>query len=120
MANVFGISPEDERKLRARDTRCVYCGKVMQTFAEIRAASGKLSDQASIEHLNREGPFYVKDGLRTEDVVICCRGCNSSRGARELLVWFEMEYCVSRKINGDTVAEPVKKFLRTQVSGGKM
>lgn len=112
MTNSFGISPKDEEELRARDKTCVYCRKVMKTSAEIKAVKGKLVDQATIEHLNFNGPFYVSDGLRREDLVLCCRACNSSRGKRRLLDWFKSDYCVYRNINEDTVAEPVTRYLR--------
>jgi len=86
----------------------------MKTYAEIKATAGKLADQATIEHLNFDGPFYTRDGLRKEDLVICCRSCNSSRGTRRLLDWFTSDYCVTRNINEDTVAESVKKYLCVQ------
>lgn len=84
----------------------------MKTSAEIKATKGKLADQATIEHLNFDGPFYVWDGLKKEDVVICCRGCNSSRGTQGLWDWFRSDYCVTRRINESTVAQPVKEYLR--------
>jgi hypothetical protein len=84
----------------------------MKTSAEIKAAKGKLVDQATIEHLNFNGPFYVSDGLRREDLAICCRACNSSRGERRLLDWFKSDYCVYRNINEHTVAEPITRYLR--------
>jgi len=106
VANRFGISREDERGLRARDVACVYCGKAM------RRSTKNDPDQATIEHLNLNGPFYVRDGLRTEDVAICCRDCNTNRLRNRLLDWFESPYCARRNINRDTVAQPVKKYLR--------
>jgi len=112
MSNIFGISREVEEELRARDKVCVYCRKKMKTYGEIKARHGRLADQATIEHLSFDGPFYIRDGLKKEHVVICCRGCNSSRGTRRLLDWFKTDYCVSRKINEDTVAKPVKQYLR--------
>jgi len=112
MSNSFGISRQDEEELRARDKTCVYCRKAMKTHAEIKAAQGSRADEATIEHLNFAGPFYVRDGLRKEDLVISCRGCNSSRGERRLLDWFKMDYCLSRNINENTVAEPVGRYLR--------
>lgn len=112
MSNSFGISRQDEEELRARDKPCVYCRKVMKTHAEIKAAQGERADEATIEHLNFAGPFYVRDGLRKEDLVICCRGCNSSRGERRLLDWFRPDYCVRRNIKVDTVAGPVNRYLR--------
>lgn len=112
MSNSFGISPQDEEELRARDKTCVYCRKVMKTHAEIKAAKGERADEATVEHLNFNGPFYVRDGLRREDLVICCRGCNSSRRERRLLDWFKMDYCVNRNIKEDTVEKPVTRYLR--------
>jgi 5-methylcytosine-specific restriction endonuclease McrA len=116
MSNSFGISRQDEEELRARDKTCVYCRKVMKTHSEIKATQGKRADEATIEHLNFAGPFYVRDGLRKEDLVICCRGCNSSRGERKLIDWFKLDYCVIRNINQDTVAEPVASYLRRVAS----
>jgi hypothetical protein len=112
MPNIFGISREDEEELRTRDKTCVYCRKPMKTSAEIKATKCSRADEATIEHLNFDGPFYTKDGLRKEHLAICCRGCNSSRGTLKLLDWFKSDYCVSRGINENTVAEPVKKYLR--------
>jgi hypothetical protein len=114
MSNVFGIPRGDEEELRARDKTCVYCQKVMKTCAEIKSAAGEFADQATIEHLNFDGPFYVRDGLKKDDLVICCRGCNSSRGTLRLSDWFKSEYCLTRNISETTVAEPVKKYLSRQ------
>ncbi|MGC2287882.1 MAG: hypothetical protein WA542_21715 [Candidatus Acidiferrum sp.] len=84
----------------------------MKTHAEIKAAQGQRADEATIEHLNFAGPFYVRDGLKKEDLVLCYRGCNSSRGERRLLDWFKTDYCLSRNINENTVAQPVARYLR--------
>jgi len=111
MSNRFGITRVDEEELRARDKTCVYCRKAMQAYAETHDWHDRAA-LATIEHLNFDGPFYVSDGLRKEDVVICCCPCNSSRGTRRLLDWFKSDYCVSPNINDDTVAEPVRNYLR--------
>jgi hypothetical protein len=110
MANQFGIPPQDEEVIRGRDRTCVYCHKTVRTAEELKSGGG-VGDQASIEHLNFCGPFYIKDGLRPEDIVICCRSCNSSRGQRRLWDWFESDYCVKRNINVETVAHPVSRYL---------
>jgi hypothetical protein len=111
MANQFGISRQDEESIRARDKACVYCRKAMRTTKELKSGIGKVGDRASIEHLNFCGPFYIKDGLRLDDIVICCGSCNSSRRDRRLWDWFRFDYCVKRNINVDTVADPVRKYL---------
>jgi hypothetical protein len=111
MSNKFGIRREDEEALRARDRACAYCAKLMKTRAELRVGTA-WTGQATIEHLNFDEPFYVSKGLQKEDVVICCLACNSSRGTKRLLDWFKSVYCARRNITADTVAEPVKKYLR--------
>jgi len=62
---------------------------------------------ATIEHFNNDGPFNEK-----YNVAICCRRCNSSKGAKSLSDWFETPYCSEEKINEETVAKPVKEYLR--------
>ncbi len=72
---------------------------------------------ATIEHFREEGPFYWNDGLKEEDVAICCHACNSRRGKLNLPRWFITPYCVERGIDENTVAEPVRAFLkRTNMS----
>ena len=69
-------------------------------------------DRATIEHLNYDGPFYLNDGLRLEDVALCCGSCNSSRGIKALLDWFKTPYCIKKHINSSTVATPVQTYLK--------
>lgn len=108
MSNVFGIPDKIEKHIRTRDTRCVYCRCEMKEHLDVR---GTPSDKATIEHLREGGPFYWKDGLQEEDVVICCGRCNASRGKKSLNDWFSSTYCLGRGINEQTVAEPVRKYL---------
>ena len=108
MVNAFGIPDDIERSIRARDTVCVYCGGTMKEHSRIR---GCPKDKATIEHLNFEGPFYWDEGLKAEDIVICCQSCNASRRDKPLRVWFESAYCIARGINAATVAAPVKEYL---------
>lgn len=113
MANQFGIPQEVERRLRQKFTLCAYCRREMQKYAGVR---GCPSDKATIEHLNRNGPFYWSDGLNEDDLVICCGSCNSSRGQKSLASWFASSYCVQRRITASTVAEEVKQYLNRQTS----
>ena len=107
MSNRFGIPPDVEQRLRARDACCVYCGK--------RFSDRSRKDSATIEHLNEKPPFYWDEGLKEEGLAICCGSCNSSRGNRSLQEWFRMPYCVERvkPIHAGTVAEPVRRYLRS-------
>jgi len=38
--------------------------------------------------------------------------CNTSRGAKNILDWFESDYCKKKNINGRTVSSVVRKWLR--------
>ncbi|MSR87920.1 MAG: hypothetical protein EXS69_02035 [Candidatus Zambryskibacteria bacterium] len=110
MSNTFGIPEEVEQKIRHRDKVCVYCHKTM-----IYPCVGiNQCDWATIEHFREEGPFYWWDGLKEEDLAICCKSCNSSRRRNKLLDWFQKPYCTDpkRNINEKTVAEPVKEYIR--------
>jgi len=99
MSNRYGISEKDEQEIRARDKTCVYCRKLMK--------KSRRSFGATIEHFNNDGPFDKK-----YNVAICCRGCNSSKGSKTLLDWFQTDYCREKKVNGKTVSKPVKDYMR--------
>jgi hypothetical protein len=109
VTNYFGIPDHIESELRKRDSKCVYCGKEMKANVRVKGTS---RDKATIEHLSFDGPFYWKDNLQKEDVVICCGSCNSSRGAKRLVEWFNSDYCRKYRINANTVAAPVKYYLK--------
>lgn len=106
----FGIPDEALAELAARDVACVYCRKTMIYPYSVNDRK----NSATIEHLNFEAPFHLSDGLKMEDIVMCCGSCNSSRGAKPLPEWFESRYCMERTISEDTVAEPVKNYLDRQ------
>ena len=99
MSNRYGISEKDEQEIRARDKTCVYCRKLMK--------KSRRSFGATMEHFNNDGPFNEK-----HSIAICCRGCNSSRGAKELLAWFATDYCRKKNINVKTVSKPVGDYMR--------
>jgi hypothetical protein len=103
MSNKYGLPEDQLDRIRARDTRCVYCEKEMR--APIKGTPA--TDWATIEHLNRFPPF---DDATT--VAICCMSCNASRGAKKITDWFESDYCQKRDVNFSSVAEPVREYLR--------
>lgn len=70
-------------------------------------ANSKRGDWYSIEHLN-----YLPPWNNPKTVTICCWSCNSSRGNKKLMNWFKTQYCLDRNINENTVAEPVRKYIR--------
>jgi hypothetical protein len=104
MSNAYGISKQDEREIRERDKRCVYCRILMKQPPDAMGASG-----ATIEHFNNDGPLTKK-----YNVAICCRRCNSSEGNKTLSEWFKTEYCDKNKINEKTVSKSVKQYRRLE------
>ena len=110
MANRFGIPEEVECRLKLRFKVCAYCRREMREYAGVR---GCPRDKSTIEHLNRKGPIYWRDGLQEEDLVLCCGGCNSSRGTKLLATWFGSVYCRENGISAKTVADEVRWYLET-------
>lgn len=109
MSNRFGIPEEVEKRIRERDLNCVYCHKLMIYPYE----PSNHSDSATIEHFKEKGPFYWKDGLKEDDLAICCGNCNSRRSRLTLKEWFKSKYCIDNKINEHLVAEPVKRYIHS-------
>src|SRR5262245_29434603 len=101
--NNYGIPEDAERAIRSAHGRCVYCRKKMiQTKSD-----GWRGDWATLEHLNFMPPWNAPS-----TVVMCCWSCNSSRGAKPLLAWFETPYCRENDISIGTVHKKVKAYIR--------
>lgn len=107
MHNKFGIPEDVEKRIRERDIKCVYCSNLM--FYPYDPSNR--SDSATIEHFREDGPFYWKDGLKEEDLSICCGSCNSSRGRRKISDWFKSSYCKKRNINFNKVTKVVQDYI---------
>ena len=86
---------------------------VVVDSARLSAFEALTALMATIEHLNRCGPFRWSKGLKETELVIVCGRCNSSRGAKRLGDWFASPYCLTHRIDGRTVADRVKDNLRT-------
>ena len=111
----YNIPNKDLKSLYSSFNNCAYCSKklIFPYDKENR------KDSATIEHLNFEGPFYWDNGLKIEDLVIVCSSCNSSRGTKEIPIWFESKYCKINSINIDTVHENVKLYLDRKYINGE-
>ena len=103
MSNKYGLPEGEIEQVRNRDRKCVYCHKKM-TKPSPNTWHG---DWATIEHLNHLPPW---DNPKT--IAICCGSCNSSRGKKTILEWFESTYCRERKISPSTVAKPVLSYIK--------
>jgi 5-methylcytosine-specific restriction endonuclease McrA len=111
MANYYGIPLTIVRTLRARDRRCVYCGRAMRAHRHTRGTPG---NKATIEHLNHRARWGESS---LDNLAICCGTCNSSRGNKPIAAWFASTYCDKHHITARTVAPVVKQFLRQHPRG---
>lgn len=100
MANNWNIPEWLEKEVRERDKRCVYCG-VEFTPAKVSAKSA-----ASWEHIINDAKIITR-----ENIVLCCRSCNASKGQKQLSVWLHSKYCKDRGINPDTVAPIIRHAI---------
>ena len=107
MTNNYGIPALLEARIRAKYKFCVYCGLEMKVHSH---AIGCPCDKATIEHLNEDSVLQPTEN----NIVMCCQSCNASRGPKKLLDWFESEYCKKKNINSETVADVVKKYIKSR------
>jgi len=104
MSNNWDIPEWLETKVRNRDKKCVYCHTELKEYQNVK---GTPSDKTTFEHIDN-------DGLPTEEnIAMCCSSCNSSKGVKKLLDWFNSSYCKERNICRETVSEIVKKFINS-------
>jgi 5-methylcytosine-specific restriction endonuclease McrA len=100
MANNWNIPAWLEKEVRARDKKCVYCGSDF-THANVSRKSA-----ASWEHIINDAKIITR-----ENIVLCCCGCNSSKGQKRLSAWLQSKYCKDRDITPVTVAPTVKQAI---------
>lgn len=100
MANKWGIPQWLETEVRQRDTECVYC-RTKFTAPNISPKSS-----SSWEHIINDASIITR-----ENIALCCRSCNSSKGQKELTEWLSSPYCVTKNITFETVAPIVKQAL---------
>lgn len=98
MANRWGIPQWLEDEVRQRDTACVYC---QRPFADQPPAAG-----ASWEHIINDINIVTR-----ENIALCCRGCNASKGQKSLSDWLQSPYCQQRCITENTLSPVAKKAL---------
>ncbi|WP_137129692.1 HNH endonuclease [Rhizobium sp. FY34] len=97
--NRWNIPDWLEQEVRERDKYCVYCR------CNFGGGTGKGSHR-SWEHVVNDANIITR-----ENIVLCCRSCNSSKGAKLLTTWLESAYCKRRGITVDSVADVVKHTL---------
>jgi len=97
MANNWNIPAELETEIRERDKACVYCGSKFLSHKESAKAS------ASWEHIINNASIITR-----KNICLCCRGCNASKGQKQLSVWLQTNYCKECRITPESVAPIIK------------
>jgi len=100
MANNWNIPPWLEQEVRERDNVCVYCGNEFLSHKESVKAS------VSWEHIINDAKIITRDNIS-----LCCRGCNASKGQKQLSIWLQTKYCVERGITQESVAPIIKQAI---------
>ena len=103
--NRWGIPDWLEQEVKKRDKLCVYCRIQM---VEKIPPGGPRKAVATWEHIINDASIVTLDNIAR-----CCVACNSSKGTKKLSDWIQSSYCRKHGINKDTVAEVVKKALKT-------
>jgi 5-methylcytosine-specific restriction endonuclease McrA len=101
MANNWNIPAWLETEVRERDKTCVYCGTPFTPVNISRKSA------ASWEHIINNAKIVTR-----ENIVLCCCGCNSSKGQKKLSDWLQSKYCKDRGITPETVAPIVKAAIK--------
>ena len=101
MANNWNIPEWLEKEIIERDVTCVYCG--------VEFTPSKISKKtaASWEHIINNAQIITRDNIAR-----CCFSCNASKGAKDLSVWINSNYCKSKRITKSTVSPVVKRALQ--------
>ncbi len=100
MTNRWKIPPSMEREITERDKSCVYC---QVSFAELDAPRRA---RRSWEHIVNDARIVT-----SANIALCCIGCNASKGAKDLDLWFVSAYCLRHGISGHSVAPVVKRAI---------
>ncbi|MBK7129142.1 MAG: HNH endonuclease [Crocinitomicaceae bacterium] len=103
MTNRWGIPKEVEEQVRKRDLSCVYC---RITFNNI-----------SYDHKTRPTWEHIINDIRIngpENIALCCGSCNASKGVKKLEDWLNSNYCSTKGITNNTVAQVVQDSLKNK------
>ena len=100
MANNWNIPVWLETEVRERDKACVYCS------VEFTPAKVSRKSAASWEHIINDATI-----INRENIVLCCCGCNASKGQKQLSVWLQSKYCKERGITPTSVASIIKQAI---------
>jgi hypothetical protein len=100
MANRWGISKDVEDLVKKRDVTCVY--RRMSFANSILTHKTRPTWEQIINDIKINGP---------ENVALCCESCTASKGAKNLIDWRQINYCIKKAITMHSVASIVREHL---------
>lgn len=100
MANNWKIPAWLEQEVRERDRACVYCRR------PFLPATVSAKESASWEHIINDASIITR-----ENIALCCRGCNASKGQKPVSVWLASRYCKERGITPESVAPIIRDAI---------
>ena len=98
--NRWNIPDALEQEILHRDRACVYCGVVFGL------PDARFGSRPSWEHIVNDARIVTR-----ENIALCCRSCNSSKGVKLLSLWLDSPHCRKRGISRETVAAVIRKAL---------
>lgn len=104
-----GISEEVLVSIKDRDRLCVFCHKPLHYPYE-RTRANDCATICLVEFGNGTNKYVT--GRIPMGLVACCGACNSSKQDKDLTSWFKSKYCAEKRISKETVALPVKQFIK--------
>ncbi len=107
--NNWGIPKWLEDEVRKRDCACVYCGEAFV------GKDGPRRLRASWEHIINDARIITQ-----ENIVLCCIGCNSSKGAKDIVDWLSSRYCLEKGISEVRVSPVVRKAIESLRQGRRL
>ena len=96
--NLRNIPIQLENEVRNRDSHCIYCG--------IKFDKKIKKNTASWEHIVNDETIITR-----ENIALCCFSCNASKGAKDLSVWLNSNYCKEKNITSENIAPIAKQAL---------
>ncbi len=92
-----------EEEVRLRDTICIYCHVEMLPSGTLHSDRRRT---ATWEHIINDASIVTR-----ENIALCCRACNASKGTKELAVWLESNYCKQNRIHKNNIAPIARSLL---------
>lgn len=89
--NRWNIPDLLEQAVRKRDRECIYCGITLSYENPVKVR------RPSWEHILNDATI-----ITIENIALCCRSCNSSKGSKTLAIWLQSEYCKRKGITAQS------------------